>query len=477
MSKSFANSRRDFVKLASGAAVSPFLTLPSRNLLAQSRPNLRFLVCIDTYGLSADKRGGQFVRSTSGDYALKASDLGSTLRPLEGYVENMLIPSNISLDSRAAASDAATHHFLTTQTLNGSAALSESRGDEVNQAVRHSSLDVRIGDYLHNEYGLSSPRIYDHLLLTDYAQRGSATFSYTDDGKQKRSIAGTASVRDALFSNVDTSNQGLNLVNSAARLDAITLVQERLDALSGRLTNANQGEVLEAYQESIDSVSRELELKNENVISIPAELLSLQNGNGSNKNNPNDTPDMFKNIYHAFAFDIVSSVTYVFGGEKINQQRHAYLYSESEHNDSDLEGLLNTNLHAASHRNDDVASRVHELVRTYQAEELAKLLDRLSTTVDSDGSMVLDNTVVFFTSQMSNNTHKTSNYPHFIIAGKNTNLQGGFHYDCDDSTNNDLLTTLAQGLTLPDDNFGGHGRDGNYISSLNNGPISRMLKS
>ena len=135
------------------------------------------------------------------------------------------------------------------------------------------------------------------------------------------------------------------------------------------------------------------------------------------------------------------------------------------------------NFHSPSHRNDDVANKYHELVRAYESQQLAILLDRLSTTIDSDGSTVLDNTVIFFTSQMANNTHKTVDYPLVIIAGKNSNLQGGFHYNCSNNTNNDLYTTLAQGMTMPDDNFGGHNRAGSYVADLNNGPISKMLKS
>jgi len=419
MSSSFNNSRRDFVKLASGAAASPFVALPSRHAFGQSRPNLRLLTCIDTYGISEDNRRDNFIRSTSGDYALRASDLGSTLRPLAPFIDNLIIPSNLTLDSRNAGRDAGTHHALSVHTLSGSSALGSSRREEANYAIRHSSVDIRIGEYLHNEYGLSAPRVHDHLFFTDYADRGSTTFCYNADGSQKRSIAGAQSVRDSLFSNIDASTglQGRNVIGNSARLEAIALVQERLNNLSGSLENANEAEVLQAYRQSVDSVSRELSLASENVVTLPAE------------------------------------------------------------HDDDLGALLRTRYHNISHVTESIADDAQELVRRYQSEELAVLLERLSTTLDTDGSTLLDNTVVFFTSQMSNNVHRTRSFPHFIIAGKNTNLQGGFHYDCGNSTNNDLLTTLAQGLTLPIDNFGGHNRDGRFIDSLNNGPISRMLKS
>lgn len=472
MSKSILNSRRNFLKLASGAVLSPLLTLPSSKVFAADKPNLRCLICIDTYGLPGDKRAEQFIRSMSGDYALQAEDLGTTLQPLAAYVENMLIPSNISLDSRSETRDAATHHYLAVHTLTGSSALAETRDVQSNIAIQHASIDVRIGQYLHNEYGLPSSRIYDHLFFTDYSERGAATFCYTENGIQKRSIAGAQTVRDSLFSSENGTDQNLNTVINSAHTNAFSLVKERLNLLSSNLANTNTDEVINAYQDSMQSISQEWQLKNQNTFTLPDELIDVQNYQGEG-----DITNMFKNIYHAFRYDLVSCVTYAFGGEKINQQKHGYLYDEEQHNDSELQTLLKRNLHAASHRTDDLADKVHELVRTYQSQELATLLDRLSETEDTDGNMILDNTVVFFTSQMSDNTHKTSLYPYFIIAGKNTNLQGGFHYDCSGSTNNDLLTTLAQGLTLPDDSFGGHDRNGDYQSSLNNGPISKMLKA
>ena len=116
-------------------------------------------------------------------------------------------------------------------------------------------------------------------------------------------------------------------------------------------------------------------------------------------------------------------------------------------------------------------------MRGYQASLVANLVNRLSTTPDVDGSMILHNTVIFLTSAMSSNTHQRDNYCLAAIAGKNTNLKGGFHYDCSGSTNNDLLTTLAQGMMIPQAEFGGFNADGNAIATLNNGPITKMLKA
>lgn len=475
MSTFTQHNRRDFIKMLSAGAASSFFTLPSRNAFGQTtKAPLRFLTLIDTYGIPTANRSDIWISSSAGDYALEESHLGTILEPLKAYIDNMMVISNISLDSRSQTRDSTTHHYLTAHTLTGSSALQDTRGDEAGFELQHASVDVHIGRYLDSQYGLASPRIYDHLFFTDYEQRDSATFCYTQSGVQKRSIAGALNVRNALFdANVSDDVLSSSIANQA-RIDAIALVTERLNTMSSGLSRASHAEVITAYQESVNSVSQELNLKNESVFTMPNELNSVINGGRGEEDN---LPNMFKNIYHAFAFDMVSSVTYAFGGEKINQLNHGYLYNEAEHNDREVETLLQKNYHSPSHRTDDTANKVHEIVRTFQAQELATLLDRLSTTLDDDGSTMLDNTVVFFTSQMSNNTHNASEYPLLVIAGKNTNLQGGFHYDCGDSTNNDLLTTLAQGMTLPDDNFGGHDRNGEYVTALNNGAIRKLLKS
>lgn len=472
-----SKSRRDFIKTMSGVAAAPFISMPSRNVFAQTKAPLRFLTLIDTYGLAQGPRAETWIKSTSDDYALTSSDLGSVLKPLEAYINNMLVVSNIDLDSVSKTSDSRTHHYLTTHTLTGSSALTESRANEATQAIKHASLDLHIGNYLSTEYGLSSQRRYEHLFFTDYAQRTEATFCYDSSGNQKRSIAGALNVRNSVFDTVDTANASLLSVSDQVRIETLKMVRERVNALSGNLNNANKEEVIKAYQESIDSVSQELDLKSQNVFAIPAELAAGVTNSGSNKSDPDAVPLMFKNIYHAFANDMVSSITYAFGGEKINQHKYSHLYNEAEHSDAELKALMAKNFHSPSHQSTDVANKYHELVRIYESQQLAVLLDRLSTTIDLDGSTVLDNTVIFFTSQMANNTHNTSDYPLLIIAGKNSNLQGGFHYDCNNQTNNDLYTTLAQGMTMPDDNFGGHNRSGSYVSALNNGPITKMLKS
>ena len=120
----------------------------------------------------------------------------------------------------------------------------------------------------------------------------------------------------------------------------------------------------------------------------------------------------------AFACDLASSITFVIGGEKINQLKHADLYDAEEHADSQVQSLLKKVQHSMSHQVSEAADKAHEVVRIHQSAELAKILDDMSVTPDVDGNTLLDNTVVFVTSAMSSNTHSDDDYCQLLIVSK-----------------------------------------------------------
>jgi len=236
------------------------------------------------------------------------------------------------------------------------------------------------------------------------------------------------------------------------------------------LTNINSSQVIDAYESSVQDLATELELRT-NLTCVAPDA----SGDPGARLDAGSVPIIFDAIYQAFACDLASAVTYSIGGETINQQRHTFLYDDSE-NDAGLLADLRANLHAASHKETDQAYRAQELVRTWHMSQVADLVDRLATTPDVDGSMLLDNTVIYLASAMSQNTHRKDDFCLAAIAGANTNLKGGMHYDCSGSTNNDLLTTLAQSVNVPVTDHGGYDQGGTRIAGLNNGPIGKMLK-
>ena len=469
--------RRKFIKLASGLMVTPFASLVGGAASAQAGTSpLRLLTVIESYGLPDGRgRGDIWINSTAGDYALNPDQLGTTLAPFRAYTDNMLVCTGNNMVSLSETGNSRIHDFMATHTLTGS---SRTSGNSASAKGDHASLDFHIGQYLNSQVGLNLGRPFSHLFFTNYSSPNDTTFCYDASGNQIRSLAGPLNQATAVFGNSGSGNAaGIQLQNDM-QLSIFELVQSQVQSLRGQLNNASDSTVIDAYQSSVNDLAAQIEARNEDVsgqCEIPG---NIPDNLGVRGQSTESTPLIFRNIQQAFACDLTSSLTYAIGGETINQLNHRDLYDEEAHADFDgVLGLLRSNQHQMSHNTTDIADKAHEIVRIHQAEEVAALLDTLSTTPDVDGNTLLDNTVVFFTSAMATNTHSDDNYCQLIIAGKNTNLRGGFHYDLTDFSNNQLLTTIAQGMGLSDDRFGGINRNGNFLNSIPNGPISKMLLS
>ena len=458
-------NRRTLLKMASSmlAATTGNLASPFVKAATDGSSPLRLLTIIDSYGIPVTTRNKIWLDSTAIDYALSDANLGTILQPLKAYKENMLVLSGINLDSRSRTGDAATHGGLACHTLGGSR-----RNAGTNNAsarIPNASIDVQIAEYLDQTGNLPARRLYPHLYFSDYASRGATTYCFNKTGNQIRSIAGTSAALSNIFGD-NTLNTPLGSANTLVQSDLLNLVSNQVKMLKQQLDNNNLNIKLDAFNNSVDELADHLQLKVESVCDVPQDIHLLNDSSGRD--------GILKLIAQIFKCDNASCVTYMIGGENINQHRHNFLDSQD---DSDVAALLNRNLHAASHRSDDTANKVHELVRIHQSEMIASLMDELQQTIDIDGNTVLDNTVIFWTSAISNNTHKTSDFPFLLLAGKNTNLNGGYHYNCSESTNNDLLTTLAQGMGMPMQSFGGFNQNKTLVTALNNGPISKLLKN
>jgi hypothetical protein len=460
------NERRLFLKIAAGLMAAPLGTINSfaRANSFNGSP-LRLLTIIDHFGVPTANRSNTWISSPTGDYALEAGHLGSILQPLAAYRDKMLIISNTNAESLIQTRTPGTHHGFVGHILGASEPIDERTASA---RIPHESIDVTIGNYLHSSMG---NRIYPHVFFTDYAARSSPTYCYDTSGILIRSIAGASSGVDTLFGST-TSSSLLAQTHSIAQQDILKKISTRVQMLKTDFTNASYHEKFDAYEDSVSSLAEQLaQQQSGGSCALPDNFDSLSD-EGRNIA-ANHRGDILKVIGQLFTCDMVSSATYAFGGELHNQHNHSFIDS----GDAEVNALLNKNMHAASHRDDDISNRTHECIRIHQSELIAQMLDTLSTTIDVDGSPMIDNTVIYMPTCMAHNTHAANDYALAMIAGANTNLKGGFHYDCGGSTNNDVLVTLAQGLNVPITSHGGYQDTGARVSSLNNGPITRMLKN
>lgn len=464
------NQRRQFLKLASGLLAAPLGSISSfATAQTSSQSPLRFISIVDHYGIPTSTRSDIWVRSSSGDYDLEADDLGTILQPLSAYRENMVLMSSSNLESMIQTGAQRSHAQFSTHTLTGSAPAGENRGRRPDANIPHASVDVRIGEHLNT----GSLRAFPHLLFADYPSNDNPTYSFDTTGTVIRSQSDPSAAVDALFGSTNVASDPVAQTTLLARQNILDQVGDRVQALRSQLSdNASIQERLEAYDDSVDALATQLELVQTQTCDVPNDFDDF--GDGGRNSPAGERDEMLRLIGQLFVCDMVSSVTYCFGGELINQHNYGFLDGGG---DNDVQDLLGRNYHAPSHRNDDAANRVQELVRIHQAELTANLLDTLSNTIDVDGNPMIDNTVVYLPTAMAHNTHAPNNYALAAIAGRNTNLITGRHYDMGDETNNDILVTLAQGCNVPITEQGGYRENGNRVNSLNNGPIERMLKT
>lgn len=443
------NNRRLFLQLAAGALTVPFLPLTGRAQDASGKPPLRVLTICDHHGLTGD-RTATWTRSETGDYALADDDLKLALAPLAAHKDLMAVISGITMKSRQVLGGSAAHFAVDAQALTGS----RGAGDRTGIVHYHPSIDVFLGNFLNEKYGLASPRIYPHVKLA-------GNFTYGMDGSYINGPNSPLAVHQAIFGGSDTT--GL----SASRL-VLEQVENQLRTIRPELIQANKATVLDAYESSVQAVAREVELRRDLVCEPP----TYNSWPGATSQEGLET--YFDQIYHMFACDLVSSVTLSFH----HQQKYNWLIGDSAAVDAGAT-LLNLNNHALSHRTTAPAGPTQAMCYRWRNQQLANLLDRLAVTPEIDGSgSLLDNTVIFNTASMTANTHKTDvSYPNFIIAGKNANLQGGQHIDAAGRSNNDLFTTVAQTVMSPTDRFGGFTAGGDDRGDeLNAGPIESALK-
>ena len=464
--------RRKLLAAAASSLALPFLTMGRAAHAQGSKPPLRLITIIESYGLPLGRRGKNWITSEAGDYALTPAALGSTLKPLAGYTDNLLLPTGIPTRSLLETGDTKDHNSVC-HTLTGSRCISPGGrarpGPKATMA--HASLDYQIGQHLNGDYGLASPRVYPHLFFSNKSDLDHVTYCYDNKGKQIRSIAGAGAILKSVFADVGEAAGGSDISRAAvsSKVEVLKLVQERVRAVRPQLVNANAGTVMEAYGASIEDFATELGTRGTRICEAPTKT--------GPAGDPRDIPFIMDAIAHVASCDLASSITYVIGGEFDDLMRYEkYAFEQGKH-DKEVGELMGRSFHSASHRSDQVADAVHEIVRTKISGEIARLLDVLKSTPDVDGvSSVFDNTLLYFASNMSNNTHKQDNLPNAIIAGKNVPLRGGNHFDCSKRSNNDLLTTIGRSFSMDIDEFGGYERD-KKLNKLNNGPIERMLRS
>jgi hypothetical protein len=125
---------------------------------------------------------------------------------------------------------------------------------------------------------------------------------------------------------------------------------------------------------------------------------------------------------------------------------------------------VNTGQHALSHQQGSAGADAQlNKIQEWFAQQVAKLIDGLKATGDSDGKTLFDNTLLFWANDLGRGTHARQRYPFMLATGAFTKpdgtvLETGRYLKYPSGTpHNNLLVSIARIMGLNIDKYGGYG--------------------
>lgn len=241
---------------------------------------------------------------------------------------------------------------------------------------------------------------------------------------------------DLLFAGFDPGATAQELaIRKANRLSVLDYTKADAQALSSRLGTSDRIKL----EEYLDSV-RDLELKVQADDAAPACEV------GPNPGEPADVTAYIRTMcdvmVKAFECDRTRVISFMMANAGSNR---AY----------DFLGYPNGH-HQYSHHNDDPLNLAAlQAIDTWEIEQLAYLLDRMASITEADGTTLLDNSMVYFSSEIEDgNSHSHFNLP-VLLAGRGGGvIETGRHIVHDDVPMSNLFLGMLQGLGVPVDSFG-----------------------
>ena len=263
------------------------------------------------------------------------------------------------------------------------------------EAQNRPGSNVTIDQFMADEIGFQT-RFPSLTVGSEGGIHGGCQIAWTKAGVRVPPITGPAELFDRLF--VEDSPDRQARRNQENRLQASILDTVLVDANRlSKQVNREDKDKLDEYFTSIRDVEKRLELR-QRWASLPKPKAPFDRP--ENKNRVADLPMLYELIALALQTDSTRIATLEIGGDFLPQ---------------DLG--IEKSYHGLSHHGNDEGAIKHLItLETYQIEQFAKFIARLSKMEDGERSL-LDATSVIFGSGMGDaNTHKNSDLP-IIVAG------------------------------------------------------------
>ena len=351
--------------------------------------------------------------TVSGDY-----QLGRTTAPLGTHRDKMTVISG--LDHGLKGGHFAIHAFLS----------GVRQIDAKSMPLANITLDQYAAEFIAGQ-----TRFPTLTIGSETGIHGGCQLSWTRSGTRVPPITGPQQLFEKLFVGTDEKDR-------AAEADRFHMQGSILDFVSGdakqlgRILNRRDKDKLDEYMTSVRDVEKRIDLR-KSWIGIAKPEAPVDEP--VNRNFVEDLPLLYDLIFLALQTDSTRIATLEIGGD---------------FNPRDL-GVTG-GYHGLSHhgqRKDHIEALV--TLETYQVQQFARFIDKLSSAVDENGSL-LDQTSVLFGSGMGNaNSHTNTNLPIVLAGGKFKHGRmlafDGKNADCPPLTN--LFVSMLQEFGVETDSF------------------------
>lgn len=412
-------SRRGLLAGLSGSlAALPLLPLPSE---AQDREFPKRLICVHT------PNGTVMDQWWPG--ASDLSELSPILDPLAAYASRMIVMRGVDMDSAYKEPKPKDHWPDTMNALTGRQGIMNA--DQTSK-IGGISIDQHIIDELPSETQFGSIHLGVH---TQNNQRLSAT----GPDAHIPPISNPANAFDQLFSELDLDPFELAALR-ARRGSVLDTVASDLESLSTRFSGSYKDKV-ELHLDSIRAMEQSLQAG----ASGNCEAPTLGNANATDSDDyPILIGQQFDIVQHALSCDLARIATVQLGGRKLHP---TWIGIDHSH-------------HGISHGSEGVTASQDQRtawlveIENWYAQQFASLLDRLDAVPEGDGTLLDHSLVVWLHEQSNGANHNRRNMPYVIAGGLHGSIEMGRRLDFSGVPHNRLLTSLAQAMGVPTEQFG-----------------------
>jgi hypothetical protein len=267
--------------------------------------------------------------------------------------------------------------------------------------------------------------------------------SFDEAGRNLTRLDNPGDAFDALFEGYEPpDDDGMASANRWATAQSILdAVQEETQGLVPTLSVVDRPR-LEEYLESIREVERRI--ANLSNINITCEVPESRPTAYSFTNGRYDIDVAHSLMALALQCDITRVVSFMWGNSS-NGRPHNFIFAPGGHHD-------------ISHHGGD-AEQLGKLARIdyWWFRRFASFLSTLKQLPDIDGRPVLDNTIVFQSSDISDGDEHNHDDMPVLLAGGGAGFSMGRHVEYNGNWFGELFVSIARGMGVNIDTFGEHG--------------------